>query len=185
MRLNRVRIAIVVAIATFLFIFFVPLVPFTTQVNCSLPSGAPIPTDCFATGGAYDSGYHSIGFQIAGWGASGTPNWWVQGYSPPLIADGPCNGGGCYLTSYGVLFTLVAPLLVVSSLLLGPEIVRLSRWTRAGFAATGAGSMVFALIIMATLFLSRSLDIDLALAALFLAPVGCFMVGYSVMFKDM
>jgi uncharacterized membrane protein len=183
MALRRIRIGIVAGIALFLFVFFVPVLPFTSAVNCTLPAGSEIPSSCFIAGGAYNSGYHSIGYQLTGWGATGSSGWWSEGYSPPMIADGPCDGGSCYLTSVGALLTVVLPLFVASSVLLAPEMIRLSRLTRTGFAALGASSVALTILILASMLQQMRLDADLALTGIFLGPVGLFMVEYAVTFR--
>ena len=85
---------------------------------------------------------------------------------------------GSRLSTFGVLLFLALPMTVAGLGLLGPEIVKKSKVTRAGFVIFGA--FVFALAAFVALFSS---PFNLGLALLFggvLAPIGGVMVLYGL-----
>jgi len=137
----------------FLFVFFVPIIYNATMFQCS--NSAMV---CLSN----PSGLRSLGSLFFHWG--GTYSFELGYYAPPV--------GN--LTTFGVLITYAFPLIVACVGLLGPEIVRLSKVTRIGFAAFGA--FVFA---MSILFVLSTIP-TLAWLAIALVPTGGVMFAYSI-----
>ena len=137
----------------FLFVFFVPFVYNATMFQCSNPAML-----CLGN----PSGLKSLGYLFFHWGGTYS---FELGYYAPTVGN---------LTTFGVLITYAFPLIVACVGLLGPEIVRLSRVTRIGFAAFGA--FVFA---MSVLFVLSTIP-TLVLLGIALVPTGGVMFAYGL-----
>ena len=156
----------------FLFVFFVPVIYDATMFQCTNPQLA-----CLSN----PFGMKSIGYAIFHWGGAysfgGGGDQQLSGYTflPEGYFKTPDSSG---LTAFGVLLFLALPMTVSGLGLLGPEIVKKSKVTRAGFVVFGA--FVFALAALVALF---STPFNLGLALLFggvLAPIGGLMVLYGL-----
>jgi hypothetical protein len=174
------RIGSALALLGFLFVFFVPVIYDATMFQCSNPQLAVEPFSGY-TCLTNPSGLKSIGYALFHWGAGysfgggGDPQ--LSGYT--FLPDGyfPMPDGS-RLSTFGVLLFLALPMTVAGLGLLGPEIVKKSKVTRAGFVIFGA--FVFALAALVALFSS---PFNLGLALLFggvLAPIGGVMVLYGL-----
>jgi len=137
----------------FLFVFFVPFIYNATMFQCSNPAMV-----CLGN----PSGLKSLGYLLFNWGGTYS---FELGYNAPTVGN---------LTTFGVLITYAFPLVVACVGLLGPEIVRLSKVTRIGFAAFGA--FVFA---MSVPFILSSIP-TLQLLGIALVPTGGVMFAYAL-----
>lgn len=114
---KRIRIGIASILFGFLFVFFLPLIPFKIAVSCPA---------CNSPVGGYYTGYNSIGLEIFKWGAS----WqnFGQYYTVPVIS---VSGG--VLSVGGVLFFLVLPASLIAAWIVIPELISGIRGFRLGF----------------------------------------------------
>ncbi len=166
----KARLTIVLLLVVFLFEFFLPLVPYTGTMGCTVHSSYEPCSQLMAT----FSGYHSIGYILTGSGAS---------YAEMLgsyIASNIAN-----LLSIGVLFLVAFPIIVACVGLLEPEIIRLSRFLRIGIVVFGASAVTFsglALLTIASDIASIGMiGIGLAVSALALFAMGTFILGFDVL----
>ena len=153
MRAASVMAVGAVVLFGFLFAFFVPFIYNATMFQCSNPAML-----CLGN----PSGLKSSGYLLFHWGGTYS---FELGYYAPTVGN---------LTTFGVLITYAFPLVVACVGLLGPEIVRLSKVTRIGFAAFGA--FVFA---MSILFVLSTIP-TLVWLAIALVPTGGVMFAYGV-----
>ena len=158
----------------FLLVFFVPVIYDATMFQCTNPAFG-----CLSN----PAGLKSIGYSLFHWGGAysfgggGDPQ--LSGYT--FLPEGyfamPMPDGSS-LSTFGVLLFLALPIAIGGLGLLGSEIVKKSKVTRAGFIIFGA--FVFALAALVALF---STPFNLGLALLFggvLAPIGGLMVLYGL-----
>lgn len=126
----NLRITRVISVATMIglmFLFLLPFVPFTTTINCEVPPGVAVPSPClFSTKPSY-TGYESVGYLLIGRGATYSDS--LGGYVTSQVGN---------LTAFGVLLTVVLPLVLACVGLLAPELVKRSQMSRAGLIFLGA-----------------------------------------------
>ncbi|MDE1852494.1 MAG: hypothetical protein KGI38_01970 [Thaumarchaeota archaeon] len=84
------------------------------------------------------------------------------------------------LTTFGVLLTFAAPLIVACVALLGPEIVKKSKLSRIGFAAFGASIFIFAVLVLASLVLQQYHDSLFALVGAFYGVSGMLILMHGL-----
>ena len=122
---RTMRLSIALAVALWVLIFFVPLVPYMIKEACTTPFCPLAPVDGFY------AGYNSLELQIFGWGASLDTSFSFE-YVPPIMSIAP----GEWLTAFGVwIFVLFPITLFIAGLLLPEEwhmisagLSRLQRW---------------------------------------------------------
>jgi hypothetical protein len=135
-----------------LFVFFVPLVPYTTPYRCdanSLGCGPESPR-------GFITGFNSLGLPLVHWGASSGGFLGGGTYNPPVITDS-LGGVSEQLTGFGALIAVVLPLIAACVGLLAPELVRKSRATRIGFIVFGALAFAFSILMVVSLTASIAL----------------------------
>ena len=179
MRSGNVRLGLVVFLVGFLFVFFLPLLPFTHVVTpaCSPPGqgGMSWCTD-MPFGGSY-SGYQSIGHFLAGWGATYAD--WLGGYVPPAISY-DLGGGYSTLTALSVTFSVMLPIAIACVWLLAPEIVKTSKILRMGFGVFGAALFALADLMLISMVQQASFPWLIGLTGAFFGASGVLMVMYSM-----
>lgn len=115
--IKLVRRTMAILLFSFLFIFFVPIVPYKILNDCVVLSGCP---HLVSPHTIYFTGYYSIGLSVFKWGASWSG--FLSYYSPPRIAIG-FGGSISQLTALGALLIVVLPLSLLAIALVSPEIV--------------------------------------------------------------
>ena len=179
MNSRALRFGVVIVLSAFVFVFFVPILPFTQVVTptCSAPGPGGI-SFCSAMpwGGSY-SGYQAIGFLLTGWGA--TYSGWLGGYVPPPISF-DFGSGYSTLTAEGVVFSVLLPIAVVSIWLLSPELVKSSRVTRAGLGVFGLFLFALADLMMVSMVQQARFPWFYDLLGTFFGASGVLMVLYAM-----
>ena len=159
MSLRDLRILASLCTLGFLIVFFVPIFYNSMLFACRNPRVL-----CLSN----PSGLESPGYLLLNWGATYSlgSNWSgpTGGYSAPVVDS---------LTDIGVLLAYAFPLVVSSTALLAPEIVRISKIARISFVAFG----VFAFVLSIG-FLFSSFD-PLIITAIALEPIATLMVVYG------
>ncbi|MDH2901802.1 MAG: hypothetical protein PXY39_12610 [archaeon] len=109
---KTIRMGVASFLFSFLFVFFLPLVPFKIAVPPCIVSGF----GCPEMSGSYYTGYNSIGSEIFKWGAS----WQNLGqyYVPPAISYNMSE-----LTAMGALFFIALPAILAGVWTISPEII--------------------------------------------------------------
>lgn len=146
------RVAVALVLVGFLAVFFLPVVYDTNLYPCS---GGLM---CLSN----PSGLKSLGYWLFGWGGTYS---FELGYAAPPVGS---------LTTVGVLLFYVLPLVVACAVLVGPELVSMSKVTRTGFVAFGA--FVF---VMSVLFVLSMIPM-VALLGIALALISGMMVVYGM-----
>lgn len=143
-----------VAIAGVLAFFFIPFLYNATLFACPSPAYM-CPSN--------PSGLESLGFWLFNWGSTYSYN------SASLSYIGFGN-----LSLFGILFTYIFPADVACVGLLAPEIVGLSRLTRAGFVGFGAFVALFSVLNV------FPLTIPFTQLGIILVPTGAYMVVFGL-----
>jgi len=118
LQFRTLRLGIALTVALLIFIFFVPLVPYRTQVVCSSSFSCPLtPVSGFYTG------YNSLGSLFFHWGASLDTSFGDATYMPPSIWI-IIGGSLSQLTAFGVSMFILLPMAVFIATLLIPEELR-------------------------------------------------------------
>jgi hypothetical protein len=125
------------------------------------------------SGGTY-SGYNSIGYLLTGWGAGYSG--WQGGYLPPAITY-EMGGQLTTMTAFGALIGVILPIAIACVGLFAPEIVKLSRSSRASFSVFGA--FVFVLWSLVIASDKPFLNPVYLLEGIWMVPIGVFMVAYG------
>ena len=157
LRLSTLRKAGAAAVAVTLAFFFLPVV----YIGNMFPCGDG--TLCLTN----PSGLESLGYWFFHQGMS-------YMFEPGSIDWGFGTTGFGFDTPFGVLITYIFPLIVVFVALLAPEIVGLSRVTRAGFVAFGS----FIVALSALFVLTWTLP--LAAFGVVLVSTGWYMVTFGM-----
>jgi len=135
-----------------LFIFFVPLVPYSIPYRCNnngFGCGPESPK-------GFITGFNSLGLQIVNWGASSGGFLGGGAYNPPVITDA---FGGVWeqVTGFAALISVVVPLIAACVGLLARELVRRSRATRIGFIVFGAFAFTLSILMVISMHPSIAL----------------------------
>ena len=166
MNIRLIRIGTSSVILGVLVFFFVPILYNPTLFACQSSTAT-----CLSD----SSGLESLGFLFFHFGAvySFGGGWAgpTGGYFAPLVYN---------LTTFGVLLTFVAPSIVACVALLGPEIVRKSKFSRIGFTAFGASDFIFAVLMLASLVLQQYHDGLLALVGAFYGVSGILILMHGL-----
>ena len=119
MKVRQIRVGVAIFLVIFLFVFFVPIIPYKTPVIC------PIGSHClYVPPGTYNTGYDSLGLIVFKLGAS----WWSGAqwpyYLPLPSAMISLETSVDQLTGgLGSLFLAALPISLLVVVLISPEIV--------------------------------------------------------------
>ena len=127
------------------------------------------------------SGLKSIGYTLVNWGgvySFGGAFQQLWGYA--VLPEGFFTlPDGSQLSTFGVLLSVALPIAVAGVGFLGPEIVKKSRVTRAGFTAFGAFILALSVLLLISM-LTEGLSLLPIVLGIILFPVGTVMVLYGL-----
>lgn len=113
MKPSHFRLGAIFFLLGFLFVFFAPIIYDATLYACHIPAGCVLCPACLSN----HSGLESIGYAIAGWGATYSIE---TGYNSAAVQLGTTT-----LTTAGVFIFIALPIMIATLFLSSPELVRI------------------------------------------------------------